>query len=186
MNRYPQSVNLANWITAIATTVLAFGVYGAQKQISINSEQIRVTQQTALAEMMIDYGRVLLDTDKYVAVHKYLSDGGKWYRSAAGPETTEDWEMTHRYVGHLEQVESWRQNGIIDLRTIDNFYSHRIAKIYNNNVLHEYLINENPDQWKLFNSLVEILKTMPSDSTFVRRTTDYPYPPESDDESSDE
>jgi len=103
-------------------------------------------------------------------VHAFLADGGKWSTTVGGPETPEEWSRLRRYGGLLEQINIWYRHKIIDAKTMDSTFSHRIVRFYNSDAVWGHLMGEEQRRhWVMLKALADVLKEQPS---FSARITD--------------
>ena len=117
----------------IAAAVAAIALYYGARQVT----EVRRTA----------HGQFLLSLDEMFDSHRdvqaKLRPGGLWADNAnAGPVTSDEWLAVEVYMGLFTRLQLLRDEGLIDLETINRVYGHRLFNLVHNRKVQVALTNK--------------------------------------------
>jgi hypothetical protein len=140
--------NTTEWIGAVAA---ALGVPVAAIALVVAAYQLTGQRRATEAQFYLSLDDAFRSHD---ATHRKFRPGGLWAgKTAAGPETAEQWADVESYMGLFERVNVMIEDGLIDAERFDHLYGYRVGNILSNShVVTEKLV-ERGEYWKQFIAL---------------------------------
>ncbi|MCB0577621.1 MAG: hypothetical protein KDC61_23875 [Saprospiraceae bacterium] len=170
MNSNKRKTWKINW-NVITTLLSSIGLILAASGLFYTAKQIELSRKIAKSEFLREF---YISIQDYNEIQIKLAEHGEWRQTnVSGPENEKDWFLLQRYMGLLEQVDNWYIDGIMEIKYIDNSYSHRIKAIYTHPIIRERLLVKESYRWQQFLHLIDILKKEPTFSKL-----EYTYPTE--------
>lgn len=143
----PASFTLTDVITAIAMLAAGAGVFYAARQLQLSQKSAREEFLLHLFELV----------QRYNPIHLRLEEGD-WSASASEQE----WMELNRYMGLIEHIKLLVDDRILNLRTVDRIFSHRVHAIVSNPAVRRRNLEDRKEIWKDFIELWRALESQPS------------------------
>lgn len=157
-------------MTAIDPGLLAWlGAAAAAGGLFYTARQLRMSHRIARSEFLLHFYEMI---QPYNDIHARLSAGGDWAEGKGGPVTPDEWFRVNRYMGLLEIMQVNIEEGLLDARTMDRLYSHRIVALAANPVIHQENLVERRYRWSDFLRLRQRLSAYPC----YRALVDHEFP----------
>ncbi|HEY0152173.1 MAG TPA: hypothetical protein VGB92_09255 [Longimicrobium sp.] len=139
--------------------VLAWlGALAALGGLLYTARQLRMAHRIARSEFLLHFYEMI---QPYNDVHARLSPGGDWADGRGGPVTPEEWFRVNRYMGLLEIMQVNIEEGLLDAKTMDRLYSHRVIALAQNPVIRQTNLVERAYRWSDFLRLQNSLSSHP-------------------------
>ncbi len=148
-----------NW-TEVSSLISALGLILAAAALFYSAQQIKLGRQIAKSQFMIEFANTL---NKYDTIQlKLIEHGEWWWTDSSGPVDYLEWYQLERYMGLLEQLDTWYVDNIISIEEIDNNFSHRLKPISTHPEIRKKLLEDEPKRWPRFLNLIEKLEGQPN------------------------
>jgi hypothetical protein len=130
-----------------AELVGAFGLILTGAGLLYAARQLRMSRIIARSDFLLHYYELM---QQYNDVHANLTGNGAWTNPQGGPKTEEEWSRVNRYMGLLEVMEVLIEEGLLEIKTMDRLYSHRILALVKNPVIYQYNLVDRSYRWTDF------------------------------------
>jgi hypothetical protein len=134
------------------------GALAAALGLLYTARQLRMSHRIARSEFLLHFYEMI---QPYNDIHARLSTGGDWADGRGGPSSPEEWFRVNRYMGLLEIMQVNIEEGLLDAKTMDRLYSHRIIALAQNPVIHQTNLVEKRYRWSDFLRLRDGLARYP-------------------------
>jgi hypothetical protein len=130
------------------------------------ARQLRLSKNIANSDFFLHYYEII---QQYNDIHAYLTENGPWVGNKGGPGSEEEWARVDRYMGLLEVMQILIEDKLLDKKTMDRLYSHRIVALVGNQAIYQRNLVERRYRWSDFEKLQNSLEGEKAYSALVRK-----------------
>jgi hypothetical protein len=139
-------------LTAVGVLITGIGLIYA-------GIQIRLSRKTTRSQFLLQVYELM---EQHNEVHARLTGLG-WPDGRVGPQTVEEWIKVGRLLGLFEYIQILIEDGLIDLKTVDQLYGYRLFYAYSNEVIRARHFNDD-GRW---NGVMKLLNGLKEQETFI-------------------
>jgi hypothetical protein len=157
----------SDWAAVVESASTAVTALAAVAALVYARGQIREAKAQLEQAQKISYHDFLLRLDeafqRHNKVHMLLQPEFEWGNNKSGPESSEDWFLVTSYMGLFERISFLVENGLVELKTVDQLYGYRVYNIVFNDVIRKTKLEKGRNEapyWKAFIMLWLKLKSL--------------------------